>query len=67
MEVKDGHATAAAENGAAAAPPPEPPAEVLPEVEAYAYLVAAMHLLDRKQAKEVRSSQAALLFARPQM
>ncbi len=53
MEVENGHAAAASENGAAAAPVPEPPAEVLPEVEAYAYLLALMHLLDRKQAEEV--------------
>ena len=53
MEVENGHAAAGTENGAAAAPPPEPPAEVLPEVEAYAYLLALMHLLDRKQAEEV--------------
>jgi len=56
MEVENGHAAAAGtENGAAAAAPaPEPPAEVLPEVEAYAYLLALMYLLDRKQAEEVR-------------
>ena len=54
MEVENGHEPSAAENGAAAAATAsEPPAEALPEVEAYAYLLALMHLLDRKQAPEV--------------
>ena len=54
MEVENGHVSPPAENGsAAAAPLPEPPAEALPEVEAYTYLLALMYLLDRKQHEEV--------------
>ena len=54
MDVENGHAPAPAENGAGAAA--EPPAEPLPEVEAYAYLLALMHLLDRRRPAEVRSA-----------
>ena len=55
MAVESGHAHL--ENNTAAAV--EPPAEPLPEVEAYAYLLALVHLLDRKQAAEVCMHQAA--------
>jgi hypothetical protein len=54
MDAENGHGPAPTENGAAAAA--EPPAEPLPEAEAYAYLLALMHLLDRRQPAEVRTA-----------
>ena len=57
MDVEDTPAGVPESNGSGpAAESPAPPSEPLPEVEAYAYLLVLMYLLDSKLAEQVRSS-----------